>query len=92
MRLRDNQSFVVLTLCRLLYTLETAAVISKPGAARWARHALDPRWVGLIERALAGQREDTEIPDSHAAETVTLIQHTVEQFRGWETSASLSPG
>jgi hypothetical protein len=87
LRQRENQAFVVLTLCRLLYTLESGAVASKPGAARWAQQAVGQRWAGLIERALAGQQDSTEIPDSDADETVALIQHTVDRFRQWEASA-----
>jgi hypothetical protein len=87
LRQRKNQAFVVLTLCRLLYTLESGAVASKPGAARWAQQAVGPRWAGLIERALAGQQDSTEIPDSDADETVALIQHTVDRFQQWEASA-----
>jgi Domain of unknown function (DUF4111)/Nucleotidyltransferase domain len=87
LRRRENQAFVVLTLCRLLYTLETGAVASKPGAARWAQPAVGPRWAGLIERALAGQHDRTEIPESDADETVALIQHTVDRFRRWEASS-----
>jgi Domain of unknown function (DUF4111)/Nucleotidyltransferase domain len=86
-RQRESQSFVLLTLCRLLYTLETGGVASKPGAARWAQQALGPRWAVLIERALAGQHDPTEIPDHEAEETVALIQHTVDQFCQWEASA-----
>ena len=33
---RGYQSYVVLSLCRILYTLEEGAVVSKPAAARWA--------------------------------------------------------
>jgi hypothetical protein len=91
-RQRKNQAFVVLTLCRLLYTLETGAVASKPGAARWAQQALDPRWAGLIERALAGQRDETEIPESEVEETLALIWYTVDQFWRWEASACRMPG
>jgi hypothetical protein len=87
LRRRDSQAFVVLTLCRLLYTLETGAVASKPGAAQWAQQVVGPRWVGLIEPALAGQREETQIPDRDVDETVALIQHTVDRFRQWEASA-----
>jgi hypothetical protein len=87
LRQRENQAFVVLTLCRLLYTLESGAVASKPGAARWAQQALGPRWAGLIERALAGQQDSTEIPDRDADKTVALIRHAVDQFRQWEASA-----
>src|SRR5438105_7269495 len=46
-RQRDSQAFVILTLCRLLYTLETGAVASKPAAAGWAQPTLGPRWAGL---------------------------------------------
>jgi len=84
---RKNQAFVVLTLCRLLYTLELGGVASKPGAARWAQQALDPRWDGLIEGAWTGQQESTEIPDGDANATVALIKHTVDRFRQWEASA-----
>lgn len=87
LRQRENQAFVVLTLCRLLYTLASGAVASKPGAARWAQQTVGPRWVGLIERALAGQQDRTEIPDRDADETVALIQHTVDRFRQWEAAA-----
>lgn len=86
-RQRDAQAFVLLTLCRLLYTMETGRVASKPGAARWAQEAVGPRWAELIERALAGQHDHTEIPDREADETLALIQHTVDRFRQWEASA-----
>jgi predicted nucleotidyltransferase len=85
-RRRDSQAFVVLTLCRLLYTLETGTVASKPAAARWAQPMLGPRWTGLIERALAGQKDPSEIAESEVDESLALIRHTVEQFRKWEAS------
>lgn len=46
-------AYTVVTLCRMLYTLEHGTVVSKPVAARWARTAFGPRWDALIERALA---------------------------------------
>lgn len=46
------QPYAVLTLCRLLFTLRTGQVASKPVAADWAQAALDPGWGGLIRRAL----------------------------------------
>jgi Domain of unknown function (DUF4111)/Nucleotidyltransferase domain len=39
-RPRPYFAFVVATLCRLLYTLETGRVASKPAAIRWAHRAL----------------------------------------------------
>ncbi len=52
-------SYIILTLCRILYTLERGDVAAKPQAAEWAKEALDERWVGLINRAWkerAGER------------------------------------
>ncbi|MBI5667172.1 MAG: DUF4111 domain-containing protein [Chloroflexi bacterium] len=46
--------YAVLTMCRVLYTLERGDVVSKPVAARWALTALADDWRALIERVLAG--------------------------------------
>ena len=50
---RWQQPYLVLSFCRMLYTLAAAEVASKPLAARWALEELDPRWAPLIRRALA---------------------------------------
>lgn len=50
-----NQPYVVLSLCRMLYTLQHGAVVSKAEAARWAQKSLDKRWEGLIGRAWTGR-------------------------------------
>jgi hypothetical protein len=84
-RQRGNQAFVVLTLCRLLYTLEVGAVASKPAAARWAEKTLHSSWSGLIERSLAGQQDRAETPDSDLNDTVALVEYTVDSFRQWDT-------
>ena len=76
---REAQAFVVLTLCRLLYTLDTADVASKPAAAHWAQKALGKRWAGLIEHALVGQHDEGEISDSEMGDTIALIEYTVER-------------
>jgi predicted nucleotidyltransferase len=49
------QSYIVLTICRVLYTIQLGEVATKPQAAEWAMQALDPRWSPLIERALVGR-------------------------------------
>jgi predicted nucleotidyltransferase len=74
-----GQAFVVLTLCRLLYTLDSGTVASKPAAARWVQKALGKRWAALIERSLAEQHDSRETPDSEVNDTVALIQYTVER-------------
>jgi len=43
--------YVVLSLCRALYTLERGRIASKTQAAKWAESALDLRWRDLIGRA-----------------------------------------
>jgi predicted nucleotidyltransferase len=48
---RWAQPFVVLSYCRMLHTLETGRIGSKPAGAQWAKRALDDRWAGLIARA-----------------------------------------
>lgn len=78
---RHHQAFVVLTLCRLLYTLETGGVISKPGAARWGHQHLGPRWAGLIAQAVAGQHAAGNASDRAIDETVALVAYTVERYR-----------
>jgi predicted nucleotidyltransferase len=40
------QPFAVLTYCRMLHTLQTGRIESKPAGARWAKSALDSRWAG----------------------------------------------
>lgn len=50
---RFNQMFAVLMYCRMLHSLETGDVGSKPAGAAWAKTVLDPQWVPLIDDALS---------------------------------------
>lgn len=54
---RWYQPYAVLSYCRMLYTLETATIVSKPVAAGWAQRALDPQWSRLIQCALDQRRD-----------------------------------
>ena len=77
---RGYQSFIVLSLCRMLYTLRQGKVLSKAAAAQWALENLDPRWRALIERALIGRRNpdlDAESQDIHA--TLNMMQYVLDQ-------------
>lgn len=47
-----SQRYAVTTLCRMLYTIETGDVTSKPGSLRWAKSALDREWSDLIQQVL----------------------------------------
>lgn len=75
---RGYQFYVVLSLCRVLYTLQHGAIASKPVAARWTQGTLRLHWVPLIERALEGRH----IPDTLALpadinQTLTLVRQTL---------------
>ena len=76
MRRRGYQAYAVLTMCRMLYTLEHGGVLSKPAAVRWAREKLDGRWRGLIDRALVW-RDGDGVDDFDPARE--LIRYTLTQ-------------
>ena len=69
----EYQAYAVLTMCRMLYTLQTSEIVSKPAAARWAMDHLGPRWADLIQTALAWQR-GMEMDDLAAVQE--LIRYT----------------
>lgn len=76
---RGYQTYAVFTMCRVLFTLEHGAIISKPEAAHWAVSAhgqLGERFGGLIERALAWHKEEQEVLDDDVCETQALIAYT----------------
>jgi hypothetical protein len=78
---RHHQTFVILTLCRLLYSLATGSVVSKPRAAEWIQKELGEPWAMLIERSLAKQHKAGDIARSEVDETLAFIQFTLEQSK-----------
>lgn len=77
---RGYQSYTVLTMCRMLYTLAFGTVVSKPVAARWARETLGERWAPLIEHASVGRqhpRLEAEADDVNA--TLDFVRYTIER-------------
>jgi Domain of unknown function (DUF4111)/Nucleotidyltransferase domain len=83
-----NQAFVVLTLCRLLYTLETGSVASKPAAARRAQRTRASRWSELIGRATTQQHIDVDEPEDAVNDTLAFLEYTHEQYHQWRASPS----
>jgi hypothetical protein len=59
-----GQQYAVVTACRILYTLATAQVTSKPGALEWAQRTLDPRWRPLLAQ-VCDDRDLGFLPDQH---------------------------
>lgn len=79
---RGYQSYTVLTLCRILYTLQHGAVAAKSIAAKWARETLEQRWIPLIERAWVGrQNPGLKAESEDVNETLEFIRYTLERSR-----------
>jgi hypothetical protein len=78
-RKRVWQAFVIQTLCRMLYSLATGDVASKPSAARWAQKEFGQPWATVIASSLAKQYEQEEILQSELDDTVAFIQFTLER-------------
>lgn len=66
-----TQRYIVQTYCRVLYTLRTAEVASKPDALEWAKRQLNRTWQPLLiqvaeDRNLPWKRVDPPRPGSMA--------------------------
>ena len=72
------QAFAILSMCRVLYTMEHGTIVTKPSAARWALAALDERWLTLINRALIWQPGESL---DRLGDTVDFIRLTVDVSR-----------
>jgi aminoglycoside adenylyltransferase-like protein/nucleotidyltransferase-like protein len=76
------QSYTVLSLCRILYTLEFGAVVSKPIAAEWARETLGHSWAALIDRAWSGRQYPERAASSEdVSGTLALIRESLRRAR-----------
>jgi hypothetical protein len=79
---RGYQSYVVLTMCRMLYTLEFGSIASKPEAARWAQSSLGREWTALIERAWSGRHDPTHpASETDIKGTLAFIRFTLDKGR-----------
>jgi predicted nucleotidyltransferase len=79
---RGFQSFFVLTICRMFYTLKHDDILHKQAAAEWALSNLDPKWKLLIERALVGrQQPEQDAQPEDIAGTLALMRYMLEQVR-----------
>jgi predicted nucleotidyltransferase len=79
---RWAQPFVVISCCRMLHTLATGRIWSKPAGAAWGIQNLEKKWIGLIDRALADRPNPTlkyTLPADPQEVTATLdfIDYTV---------------
>lgn len=76
---RGYQSYAVLSMCRILYTLETGAVASKRAAADRAKTFLSADRGRLIDRAWDGRRHPGDPARAEdVAETQEFIRETLQ--------------
>ncbi len=83
MQNREHHAFVVLTLCRMWYSLHTGTVVSKPAAARWASEMTEARWAVLIRGAVTGLRGKGVASEREVEETIALIDSIARQYLEW---------
>jgi len=70
----------VLTLCRILCSLETGDYVTKPGAVEWAQNSLPARWQPLISRAIQGRQQPGENPiPGDIEETWAFLRYVQER-------------
>jgi len=77
-----NQSFIVLSYCRMLQTLETGTVHSKLASVRWSETAMGDRWHSLVSRAWLGRQNPNQMGRrppaiSEVNETLAFIEYVV---------------
>jgi hypothetical protein len=77
---RGYQSYVVLSLCRILYTLQSGDVASKPAAVRWAQATFGEPWKALIDDAWIGrQRPQMDADPDAVNRTLDFIRFAVDR-------------
>jgi hypothetical protein len=71
-----HQSFIVLTMCRALYTLKCGSITSKPRSAEWAIANLDNKWTELIEQAAAWHNGN---PPGDISQTQEFLRYVLKE-------------
>ncbi len=83
-RQRGGQSYAVLTMCRILYTLALGDVVSKRAAATWAQKTIDPRWASLIARTWTSRHNPAMAADpDEVNETAAFVMFTLERSQDY---------
>jgi hypothetical protein len=74
----EYQAYAILTMCRVLYTLQNGTIASKPISARWAQENLGERWANLIAQAVNWQHGEHF---NKLNETLDFIRFTLERSK-----------
>jgi hypothetical protein len=82
LRQRRHHAFVIQTLCRMLYSLATGEVTSKPRAIEWARQALGAPWAAFIKPSLATRHQAGTLTPGEVDGAIAFIHYTFERSQG----------
>ena len=86
---RGYQSLTVLSVCRILYTLQFGDIVSKAKAATWAKGTLDENWGKLIDEAWIGRHNPQLMASTDDInQTLDLIRYALERGEEFKTSSS----
>lgn len=85
---RWKQPYLVLTFCRLLFTLFNGQVASKRAAGKWALGTLDQDWASLVQQALDDRSDPWDRvfqPAEHDLidNTLELAEYAVARATQW---------
>jgi len=78
----EYQVYTVLTMCRVLYTLEHGAVVPKAAAAAWAKERQAGQWGRLIDEAVSWCHG---VPFDHLNQVLDLLRHRIKRACGERT-------
>lgn len=79
---RGYQSYIVLTLARILYTIQNGALASKPQAIEWLKQNGNGEWNDLLEDAWHGRMEpDSPITPGMLAVMIKLAKFVLDQAK-----------
>jgi hypothetical protein len=84
-----TQPYLVLSLCRMLESIETGQIHSKGAGAAWAKRKLGPRWAGLIDRADAAHARQRELgrQKANADDLASTLEFVREVLRATQPTA-----
>jgi len=80
--------------CRMLHTLHSGKVGSKPAGVEWAKANLDPQWIELIDDALSARPNQYEKcyqasdPDT-VAQTLSFLRYAISKAESMMMAGSV---
>jgi predicted nucleotidyltransferase len=78
---RDEQQFVVLTLCRFHYLMCVGVPVSKVIGAKWAMENLSERWMNLIKKAGEKIGFNRTVDKNEINDSIDFIDFTARSLR-----------